>query len=393
MTRNKGFTLIELLAVIVILAIITVIATPIITGIIEDVKKAAFERSVDGIVKGTETDIALKLSSDGYTYIITDGVIDNLDEKIKVSNTKGFTGTIKYDSDANVSYAIHNDKWCRIKNDLNVSTIKYVDGECDLTGSSILLYEDGHILYFDVINGTKCTNYHEDNSITAYNGLESTKTTDNQNSCLKFYAFNDKVENNTLNLLLDHNITAPSYWAEDNFMGSNTNGPTTILPKLKSLTSSWSGVEIIDNYTVAQEGYGNYTILYKDENYKARLITANEVAEIVKMSDFDEVTYKQNFYFDSLNNTESDACKKNSTTGCSYGWLYNRTKADCELYGCLNNADVSNVEGYWTATSAPATPYSAWRITYNSMFSIGDFVKAERYGVRPVIEVLKTKLK
>ena len=29
-----------------------------------------------------------------------------LDENIKVSNTTGFTGIIKYDSDANVSYAI-----------------------------------------------------------------------------------------------------------------------------------------------------------------------------------------------------------------------------------------------------------------------------------------------
>ena len=278
---------------------------------------------------------------------------------------------------------------------MNVSTIKYVDGECDLTGSSILLYEDGHILYFDVINGTKCTNYHEDNSITAYNGLESTKTTDNQNSCLKFYAFNDKVENNTLNLLLDHNITAPSYWAEDNFMGSNTNGPTTILPKLKSLTSSWSGVEIIDNYTVAQEGYGNYTILYKDENYKARLITANEVAEIVKMSDFDEVTYKQNFYFDSLNNTESDACKKNSTTGCSYGWLYDRTKTDCTTYGCLNNGDAEEAtiyDGYWTGTSTFGSTNCAWGVDPDGSLSYHRVYTSGGAYLRPVIEVLKTKL-
>ena len=35
---NKGFTLIELLAVIVILAIIALIATPIIINIIEDSK-------------------------------------------------------------------------------------------------------------------------------------------------------------------------------------------------------------------------------------------------------------------------------------------------------------------------------------------------------------------
>ena len=48
MRNKKGFTLIELLAVIVILAIIAVIATPIITGIIEDAKKSAAADSAYG---------------------------------------------------------------------------------------------------------------------------------------------------------------------------------------------------------------------------------------------------------------------------------------------------------------------------------------------------------
>ena len=123
------------------------------------------------------------------------------------------------------------------------------------------------------------------------------------------------------------------------------------------------------------------------------MITVNEVAKITGNTTLEESASNAYYYFDSNNESPSATCTTGNTTVCNYGWLYDRTKADCELYGCLNNADVSNVEGYWTATSAPATPYSAWRITYNSMFSIGDFVKAERYGVRPVIEVLKTKLK
>ena len=40
--NKKGFTLIELLAVIVILAIIALIATPIILGMIDSAKKQAF---------------------------------------------------------------------------------------------------------------------------------------------------------------------------------------------------------------------------------------------------------------------------------------------------------------------------------------------------------------
>ena len=50
-TRKKGFTLIELLAVIVILAIIALIATPIIVGVINDAKKNAFKDTAYGIIE------------------------------------------------------------------------------------------------------------------------------------------------------------------------------------------------------------------------------------------------------------------------------------------------------------------------------------------------------
>ena len=51
---KKGFTLIELLAVIVILAIIALIATPIILGIIEDARKGASESAAQLIVDNVE---------------------------------------------------------------------------------------------------------------------------------------------------------------------------------------------------------------------------------------------------------------------------------------------------------------------------------------------------
>ena len=52
--ENKGFTLIELLAVIVILAIIALIATPIVLGIIEDSDKNANKISAQYIVDSVE---------------------------------------------------------------------------------------------------------------------------------------------------------------------------------------------------------------------------------------------------------------------------------------------------------------------------------------------------
>lgn len=59
MKSNKGFTLIELLAVIVILAIIALIATPIILGVIDTAKKGSAEASALAYVKAVEDQIVI----------------------------------------------------------------------------------------------------------------------------------------------------------------------------------------------------------------------------------------------------------------------------------------------------------------------------------------------
>ena len=160
--KKKGFTLIELLAVIVILAIIAVIATPIITGIIEDSKKASFERSAEGVVEATKFDIPEKLTDSGYTYEFENGEID-LGENVKVNNAKNLSGTIKYNKDGEVSYAIHNDKWCVIKNNNETTTTEYEEGKCVLETSTIAIaftYMD-NIESFEV--GDNCVSYFQTN--------------------------------------------------------------------------------------------------------------------------------------------------------------------------------------------------------------------------------------
>lgn len=47
---KKGFTLIELLAVIIILAVIALIATPVVLNVVEDAKKEAAKNSAYGII-------------------------------------------------------------------------------------------------------------------------------------------------------------------------------------------------------------------------------------------------------------------------------------------------------------------------------------------------------
>jgi type IV pilus assembly protein PilA len=54
MSNKKGFTLIELLAIIVILAIIALITTPIVLNLINQSKEAANKRSVEAYAKAVE---------------------------------------------------------------------------------------------------------------------------------------------------------------------------------------------------------------------------------------------------------------------------------------------------------------------------------------------------
>ena len=54
MNSNKGFTLIELLAVIVILAIIALIATPMILGVIDTAKQGSAKSSAQYYVEAIE---------------------------------------------------------------------------------------------------------------------------------------------------------------------------------------------------------------------------------------------------------------------------------------------------------------------------------------------------
>ena len=55
--KKKGFTLIELLAVIVVLAVIALIATPIVLNLVKTAKIGAAEQSVTGYVKAVENTI------------------------------------------------------------------------------------------------------------------------------------------------------------------------------------------------------------------------------------------------------------------------------------------------------------------------------------------------
>ena len=235
-------------------------------------------------------------------------------------------------------------------------------------------YANGKEVYFNVTTGKKCNNYTEKQSNT---GVKS--------GCMKFYAFNDD-SGDTLNLILDHNTTTTVAW---NSSGSNVNGPKEVLTQLKNDTSSWIGTITPSNYISS-----NYTIDYSE--YKARLITVQEIAQITSNTSWNEKTASMNYFFDSVSNIypyeASSICKTGNTTGCSYGWLYDRTNKNCTTYGCKNNSDQETY-GYWTVSSYASLPHSrAWYVTYSASVYHDSIDNSDFRGVRPVITVLKSQL-
>ena len=121
---KKGFTLIELLAVIVILAIIALIATPIIMGIINDSKDSAKKRSLELYKDAIVNEIA------------TSQLTENPVEPGNLSNE--FLQTIKYDGE----------RISCTTNGLNTDGTIYLAG-CTV-GNSTKLYSYGKEVYVQV---------------------------------------------------------------------------------------------------------------------------------------------------------------------------------------------------------------------------------------------------
>lgn len=86
--NRKGFTLIELLAVIVILAIIALIATPMILGVIDSAKRGAAESSAYGYVDSVEKSSLKDMIDNNGNTLVDDTYSISSDGKVLTANTK-----------------------------------------------------------------------------------------------------------------------------------------------------------------------------------------------------------------------------------------------------------------------------------------------------------------
>ena len=327
--KNKGFTLVELLAVIVILALIALIATPIILNVINDAKKQAAKDSAYGYMDAVEKYI---VSSELEDKSIKDGrySVEELNKKISVKGSTPDNGNIEIKNSSVKSY------------DIGIDGYVVSNGKVDKV-STTKSFKNGTAVYYNPVSGEKCKS------------SEAVSTTGTKRGCMKWYVFNDKEGNATVNVILDHNTTAG---VEYNSTGSNS--------EMKEVKIA------LENYT-------------KDWKNTARLITANEVAKITENTRFDaSKTGRYWFYLDSNNQTRT----ANASNKSKYAWLFDYTD-ECTNFGC-NKAD-SNTWGYWTSIPYKDNSTYAWLVSSNGNLINGSVTFTDT-GVRPVITISKSNI-
>jgi type IV pilus assembly protein PilA len=368
-SKNKGFTLIELLAVIVILAIIALIATPLIMGVINNARKNAAKNNVYGYVKAVELAIVSNISeevSDLDGMYTIDGKTIKLGTTTISVNYKGntVTGELRVYNNA-VDYGTFKSGSYDVTYHDGVA---YIAGEAKTTTA----YADGTAVYFNPDTGTKCTQA----EYTSNNGSATNKKT----GCMRWYTFGDKTGNTTVKMILDHNTSNGTPWiskadfikaggteeeydqkdSDNEIMGNNSKGPITVTNKLKDDTKDWK------------------------QEISPRLITANEVAAITGKNDFDSKTFTGYGYWFKGNGNKISA-----GTG-AYAWLYSYLK-NCEEYGC-NKQDQSASWGYATSDKHASMTYRAWYVYSNGRLDDYTNVSSYDFAVRPVITLSKSKL-
>ena len=210
-------------------------------------------------------------------------------------------------------------------------------------------YENGTAVtavYYNPETGKKCDDYTEKNS-----------TTGTKSGCMKWYVFNDKEGNATVNVILDHNTTATVVYNSIRY----NKEMKEVADVLKTDTSNWKS------------------------DINPRLITANEIAKITGNTVFDASKENQKyFYLDSNNQTQT----ANASNKSKYAWLFDYTDG-CTSYGC-NKAD-SSTYGYWTSSPSKDNSAYAWRVDRSGGLS-SNYVTGTGYGIRPVITISKSDI-
>ena len=366
----KGFTLIELLAVIVILAVIALIATPIVLSIINDTKEQAVVRSAEFYVDAVENKIMqenMKLGgklNPKECIVSTDGNItcDGTPLEIEVNGDKPDSGSITFDRgrvtgikltfgerkvvmNANGELVFGEIKIVTNKDEelvlVNPQPCKLIQGESNEIGSK---YE------CEVKNGKKYNFYvlskdldGTTNLIMERNICEDGSLATEENKCLV------PGINQT-----DYENAGGENWSSGD---EHKYGPTTAMAYLNNATNNWYNIPNLD--TTYDDESGNFTNFVLTG--KARLP-----------------------YHSELN---SVGCEDDIEFSCPLWMADYLLDAKYDFGTIYQQNPIDGIYGYWTLSSLSGSSFSMWVGYYPGNASLTDIVNDQWFGVRPVINI------
>ena len=374
MKNKKGFTLIELLAVIVVLAIIALIATPLVLNLVNKAKEGAAEASGYVYINSVETSIVsymLKNNGNSYSAGKYDISTLNTDLGVSIKGDKPTEGKVCVSSDGNVTKASLKISGYIVSYDgkkvKNTDLKEVEDIKCDsvVGGPTQVLSSNGEtykaIVYLDPTDLTKTCD-----------ASNSVSTTGTKEGCMKWYVYSDDGTNYTM--ILDHNTTVGVQY---NSFNNNTK-MQEVAESLTTDTLNWTS------------------------GLNPRLIKADEVAQITgaieALSWVSNKTFTYNltkigdeiawFYLDGAAGTDATWQTPIATSegASNYAWLFDYT-SDCKDNGC--NLEDSNPYGYWTSTPVTNQMGIVWYISKDGVLTSTN-ANWTANGIRPVITISKS---
>mgnify|MGYP004518718261 CR=1 FL=1 len=189
MKNKKGFTLIELLAVIIILAVIALIATPIVLNVVENARISANKDSVYGLLDSAKLYYAESLLDENKT------LSGNILDKINITGRKPDSGFIYINEVGEVNISVMYDKICYMKDyeetDLRVKKVSK-SSECNIESTIVIkvlsekvsdkvkieiTYGDLSVKQYKIGNGS-WNNYEGEFEVTSYDYVENNNLVD-----------------------------------------------------------------------------------------------------------------------------------------------------------------------------------------------------------------------
>ena len=254
--KRKGFTLIELLGVIVVLAVIAIITTPVILGVIEKSKKGALQNSGYGLVEAGILYHAEYQNSQTVRFDIKNNQIRTKEENKIDYKGSIKDGTILINNQGEVTVCINDGKYAAYKNYKDNKIIVVNQKTCTVPENNYIVYLDNESTIKEMTNAeitsaiTKLTE--------RVNQLEKDKATlEEENKKLKEQNGDTEINSTITNSIVDlrNNLNTKANSSDFANLQTIVNNHTT---SMNNLTIKNDVLSMYDHYLVNEKFDFNY---------------------------------------------------------------------------------------------------------------------------------------